>query len=99
MKFRPTEMASCNDWMIGIDEVDWLNGNQFCSSFHVLEARLFEMTYPDYLRYLRANGAELRGKQGYTVAAFKNKADCQKICTMLNKEWGVIEPVLKARGV
>lgn len=99
MKYSPTDIPSTNTWMISIDDISWLNGNQFHSSFHVLEARLLKMSYPDYLRFLRANGAELRGKQGYTVATFKNKADCQKICNMLNKEWKVIESILKARGI
>ena len=56
-------------------------------SFNVLGSRLLNMTYPNYLRYLRANGAELYGKQGYSYAYFKDKSKCQEICSLLNKEW------------
>lgn len=92
MKFLPVSNCDETNWRIGVDEVDWAAGKNSCGcSFSVLPARLFHMTYPDYLKYLRANGGELRGKTGYAYIVFKEKNICQKFCDRLNKEWDRIK--------
>ena len=45
------------------------NFKEYCpfkSSYHVIGARLLGFCYPDYLRYCRTLGAEIRGTQGYS---------------------------------
>ena len=92
MKFIPVSNYDETNWRIGMDELDWATGKNSCGcSFNVLQARLLHMTYPDYLKYLRANGADLSGKTGYAYASFKDKANCQSICALLNKEWDRIK--------
>lgn len=59
----------------------------FTSSYNVVPARLLGFTYPDYLRYCRAHGAILKGKDGYTHPVWTDKTDCKKICDLINKEW------------
>ena len=88
MKFIPVSNCDETQWRVGMDNLDWVNGqNTFGGSYNVLGARLLGLSFPDYLRYLRANGAELHGKTGYSYATFEDKAKCQSICTLLNKEW------------
>ena len=99
MRFIPTETATEGVWMIGEDNLDWVQGSNACGcSFHVMGARLLHMTYPDYLKYLRANGAELRGRTGYVYPVFKDKDVCQSFCTQLNKEWAKVKKYIEVRG-
>lgn len=92
MKFLPVSNCDETNWRIGTDEIDWAAGKNYCGcSFNVLPARLLHMTYPDYLKYLRANGGELHGRTGYVFVVFKNKSICQKFCDRLNKEWDRIK--------
>ena len=88
MKFIPVSDCNETNWRIGVDELDWAAGKNSCGcSFNVLPARLLQMSYPDYLKYLRANGGELRGHTGYTYAVFKNKRDAERVCNLVNSEW------------
>ena len=60
MKFIPVSDCNETNWRIGVDELDWTAGKNSCGcSFNVLPARLLQMSYPDYLKYLRANGGEI----------------------------------------
>ncbi len=96
MKFIPVSDCDETNWRIGVDELDWAAGKNSCGcSFNVLPARLLQMSYPDYLKYLRANGGELRGHTGYTYAVFKDKKICEKFCTVLNKEWNKIKEYIE----
>lgn len=89
MKFLPVETLEENIWAIGIDIPDFVvNTNSiYRSSYGVIGSRLLGLSFPDYLKFLAANGGELRGKQGYAGAVFKDKSKCLKICNMLNIEW------------
>lgn len=92
MKFIPVESSNSSKWRIGIDNLDWAVGNNSSGcSFNVLGARLLNLTYSDYLKFLRSNGGELRGRIGYSYALFSNKTNCQKICSLLNREWDKIK--------
>lgn len=92
MRFIPSSNPDESFWMIGVDNLDWVNGKNYCGcSFNVLPARLLHMSFPDYLRYMRANGATLKGREGYAYPVFKDKSVCQKFCTQLNKEWDRIK--------
>lgn len=53
-------------------------------SYHVVCARMLGFSYPDYLKYCKANGATLRGRDGYCYPVFNNISDCQKICKLVN---------------
>ena len=58
------------------------------SSYHVLGARLIGLPYADYLLWCVKNfKATLGGKRGYCYPMFKDIADCQKFCTMLNNKF------------
>ena len=64
-------------------------------SFNVIQARLFGLSYPDYLRMLRSEyNATLCGKQGYSYAIFKDSKDCDRICKELNKRWAIVKEAL-----
>lgn len=92
MKFLPVSNCDNTKWKIGMDNLNWVSDKNSCGcSFNVLGARLLNMTYPDYLRYLRANGAELYGRIGYSYAHFEDKTKCQEVCSLLNKEWNKIK--------
>ena len=68
MKFIPVSNYDEIKWKIGMDNIDWAENHNSCGcSYNVLGSRLLNMTYPNYLRYLRANGAELCGKTGLCV--------------------------------
>lgn len=93
MKFIPIETGNGEVWMISPDNLDWISGNiNSCGcNFNVMGARLLHMEYPNYLRYLRSRGAELRGKTGFCHAVFKDKTVCQSICNELNVQWNKIK--------
>lgn len=66
-------------------------------SYNVLKSRLFNETYPDYLRLARNNyGATLRGKVGYMIEIFMDKAKAEKLCKELNRR---LNKVLKEVGI
>lgn len=67
----------------------------FSSSYGVIEARVLNFTYPEYLCFCRQNGATLRGREGYSSAYFKNKLDAEKICNLLNENWKIIKENLE----
>lgn len=96
MKFIPVSNCDETDWRIGVDEINWATNKNYCGcSFNVLQARLLHMTYPDYLKYLRANGGELCGRKGYSYVVFKDKKICEKFCSQLNKEWDRIKAFIE----
>ena len=55
-------------------------------SYHVLEARLMMLSYPQYLRLCRdVYGAELFGKKSFVVPYFSDKKKAQPLIDELNK--------------
>lgn len=80
-----------NNWQVGIffegDPFIQETALYFTSSYNVIPARLLGFTYPEYLRFCQANGAILRGKNGYTHAVWTDKKQCEKICKMIEEEW------------
>ena len=72
-----------------------LIGKKEKGSFNVIQARLFGLTYPDYLRYVRENyNGTITGKTGYSYITFKNSADCDRLVKELNSRW---DKILKER--
>jgi hypothetical protein len=59
----------------------------YISSFHVLDARLLGLSYPDYLRFCQSRGAKLYGRNGYAYPTWKDKRECQQVCNLIEKEW------------
>lgn len=61
------------------------------SNYGILAARLFGLSYPDYLRMLRDKyGATLSGKNGgWITASFNDAAQCQKVVNELNRRWAI----------
>lgn len=59
------------------------------SNYGILAARLFGLSYPDYLRMLRDKyGATLSGKKGgWITASFNDPAQCEKVVKELNYRW------------
>lgn len=61
-------------------------------SYNIIAARLFGLSYPDYLRYVRKNfNATLLGRNGYSWYCFKNKQDCARLVNLLNNTWAKME--------
>lgn len=90
MKYIPQEMCQEGHWMVAMDDIDWVRDNEiiYRGSFQVVAARILGLSYPDYLKFLQANGGILKGKTGHPYAYFKDKAAAQRICNLLNKYWG-----------
>ena len=88
MKVLPKESCNQGYYSFTIEDNQFVEFEGYCfrSSYNVLFARLLGLSYPDFLRFCRAAGGILMGKQGYAYVNFKNKMDCQKICNLINKE-------------
>lgn len=55
-------------------------------SFSVLNARLFGLSFPQYLRYISANyGARIIGKTIYPIIYFENEQDAKNLANELDK--------------
>lgn len=86
--FKTVKTSDDKYWMINFSGHDELGDlSNFTSSYHVLDARLLGLSYPDYLRYSQANHAKLRGRHGYSYPVWQNQKDAQIMCDKLNKEW------------
>lgn len=87
--FIVRESGTLKEWMIGLREDFHTNYPKFwCrKSYHILEARLLGLSYPDYLKYCVMNGATLSGRLGFPHAVFKNKRDAERVCNLVNSEW------------
>lgn len=72
-----------------------LIGNIEQGSYNVIAARLFGLSYANFLRFARKyyNGT-IVGKQGYSYITFKNSADCDRMVKELNSRW---DDILKER--
>lgn len=73
------------------------NFKEYCpfkSSYHVIGARLLGFYYPDYLRYCRTLGAEIRGTQGYSFPIWKTKAGAEKLLSQLKEALKEVEDLL-----
>lgn len=86
--FEVRETNDLKTWMIAISEEfhQKFPDLMTSSSYGVVAARALGISYPDFLCYCAAHGGKLRGKEGYPVCYFKNKADAEIICKQINKE-------------
>ena len=90
--FKVKETCSDNEYMVGLEDSVYELIGKTSGSFNLIAARILGFTYPDYLRYVRDNfNAELRGRQGYSYAIYKNKNDCTGIVKILNDAWKEVE--------
>lgn len=79
-----------NTWRVDFLGHD-LIGGILQGTYNAVAARLFGLTYPEYLRYVREKyNATIVGKKGYPVAIFKSSADCNKLIKELNERWDII---------
>jgi hypothetical protein len=63
-------------------------GNIPSGTYNAVAARLFGMTYPEFLRYAREKyNATITGATGYSYLTFKNSADCDRLVKELNRRW------------
>lgn len=70
---------------------DYIGGIK-AGSYNVIQARLFGLSFPDYLRFVRDKyHATLVGKSGYTYFIFTNSADCDALVKELNRRWELIK--------
>ena len=95
MTFMPRENPD-GYWQVVSTEVPFKEEGQLEGSLNVLQARLLGLPYPDYLQFCRANyKGILRGREGYSHCVYKEKANCQAVCKLLNTEWIKVENFLK----
>lgn len=88
-------VLSAKQRTIGFFDHDYVGGLTN-GSYNVLQARLFGLSFPDYLRFVRVQyHATLVGKEGYTYFIFNNSADCDALVAELNKRWAAVK---KARA-
>lgn len=63
-------------------------GNIPAGTYNAVAARLFGMTYPEFLRYAREHyNATITGATGYSYLTFKDSADCDRLIKELNRRW------------
>ena len=69
-------------------------------SYNVIAARLFGLSYPNFLRFAREyyNGTII-GKNGYSYVIFKNSRDCDRIVKELNERWDTVIKERTKRGL
>lgn len=84
--FKVQESAINGEYLIIFDVFE-TDVPPITSSYNIVASRLLGFTFPDYLRYCRSKGAELRGKQGYSHAIWKNKTAAENMVKELNKIW------------
>lgn len=74
-------------YLVGLNATNELPfPNGLYGSLHVLEARMFNLMYNDYLRMVRdVYGAELRGKSGYVVPVFLEKSKAAALAANLSQ--------------
>ena len=76
-----------------------LIGRKEQGSYNVVAARLFGLSYPNFLRYARENyNAEIVGRDGYAYLTFKNSADCDRLVKELNRRWDLVMKERLKRG-
>lgn len=89
--FYPVKNMTDDYYLAGFDDNEIFKDRpdfSYSSSYHVLDARLVGLSYPDYLLWCVKNyKATLGGKRGYCYPMFKDITDCQKFCTMLNNKF------------
>ena len=61
-------------------------------SYNVLMARLFNMSYPDFLRFCRDRyGADIQGRKCmYPLPVFENNAKTMELVKMLNERMTIV---------
>lgn len=95
MTFIPRQNPDGN-WQIQMSEIPFLDEGRTKGSYNVLSARLLGLSYPDYLKYCRAqHGGIIKKSKGYPYCVFKEKANCSRVCGLLNTEWRKVERFLK----
>lgn len=83
-------VLSANKRRIEFTEHDFI-GPIPAGSYNVVAARLFGMSYSDFLKYARDNyNATITGNVGYSYLTFNNSADCDKLVNELNRLWGLM---------
>ena len=90
--FKLEAMLTIGKYRIGLnDETYEYIDTPIRGSYNLLAARVFGLSYPDYLRMVRDNyEAILNGKEGYMLYSFTNKAMGEKLVSELNKRWDII---------
>lgn len=99
--FRNCEtLTSATVRQIKFFEQDYVGNLSYNSSYNVIMARLFNLTYPDFLRYCRDNyGAVLVGKEGFTYMVFYDEKKCDALVKELNKRWNTMVAKRKAANL
>lgn len=90
--FTNTEtIISATQRRVGFHDHQYIGGIK-TGSYNVIQARLFGLSFPDYLRFVRDKyHATLVGRAGYTYFVFNNSADCDALVAELNKRWAKIK--------
>ena len=90
--FYVDSMPTIGKYKIGLcDETYKIINTCICGSYNILAARVFGLSYADYLRMIRENyGATLKGKEGYITYTFTVKENAIKLEKELNRRWNII---------
>ena len=92
-------ILSATDRRVAFTRQD-LIGRKEEGSYNVIAARLFGLSYPEYLRYVRENyNGVIMGKGGYSYIIFKNSSDCDKLVKELNRRWDMVLKERTKRGL
>lgn len=75
-------------------------GNIPGGSYNVVMARLFGLSFPNFLRYCReVYGADINGRQGYSYLTFKDNEKCTRLVNELNRRWDLMLKERTKRGL
>ena len=94
-------LFSANDRRIAFTAHDFIGPREDGQgSYNVIAARLFGLSYPNFLRFARQyyNGTII-GKDGYSYVIFKNSRDCDRIVKELNERWDEVTKERIRRGL
>ena len=90
--FKAEESMQFSGYKITFTPTLWnrLEGITIDSSWNLLYARLFGLSYPEFLRYIRDTyNATLWGKSGYICFYFKERVDAQQFISVANRRFNL----------
>lgn len=99
--FENTEsLISADIRVIAFTRHDLIGKLKAPGTFNAIAARLFGLSYPNYLRFMRDNyNGTIIGRQGYSYITFKNSSDCDRAVKELNRRWDIILKERTKRGL
>lgn len=63
----------------------------YLTNYNAIDARLFGLSYPDYLKFCVKNyNGRIEGKKCFPIVKFDNPKDCDRLVAELNRRWNLV---------